>query len=321
MRWTPTCGRGCRRRGPRESRGEGEERVVKEVRCLLIWCALAPGASTQSVLQGLAGSVRRCSFLLSGIFVVGQACMGEQHVARKRCGGVGPVGQYQAHVLSTELMSLCWRATPVCSPISHQVPSSSATALSLSHTICLCLCLCLSLSLSLSLHTFARVHSAAGPDIRSASGARGPAGSTCNTALSASAIVLRIAFRLRPGLLYAQGNGKRSHGIFFQNYASLALDRRDTGGRRYGAVGSRVGLIIQRSSVRSRLAAINFAGSICCHLTVEPGTLPRDSFLLMPFPAFVSRFPRLRAAGDTSTPNHPCFCAHRINKPCLRYPE
>ena len=38
-----------------------------------------------------------------------------------------------------------------------------------------------------------------------------------------------------------------------------------SGGRRYGAVGSRVGLIIQRSSVRSRLAAVKSAGCTCAH--------------------------------------------------------
>jgi hypothetical protein len=78
--------------------------------------------------------------------------------------------------------------------------------------------------------------------------------------------------------LCAQGNGKGNCDIYSPNSAFAPMDRRDTGGRRYGAVGSRVGLIIQRSSVRSRLAAIHFAGSICCLMTIEPGTLSQDPF-------------------------------------------
>ena len=46
-----------------------------------------------------------------------------------------------------------------------------------------------------------------------------------------------------------------------------------SGGRRYGAVGSRVGLIIQRSSVRSRLAATSkLPAAQRLSLTIVPET-------------------------------------------------
>jgi hypothetical protein len=66
---------------------------------------------------------------------------------------------------------------------------------------------------------------------------------------------------------------EKRKGIKFLNYVLLPQGHRDTGGRRYGAVGSRVGLIIQRSSVRSRLAATSKL-PVACVLpqTVDTGT-------------------------------------------------
>ena len=78
-----------------------------------------------------------------------------------------------------------------------------------------------------------------------------------------------------------------------------------SGGRRYGAVGSRVGLIIQRSSVRSRLAAIHFAGSICCHLTVDPETRCSALIVFYFLPYFVLCFlPTFFGKGEGGTSNN-----------------
>jgi len=58
----------------------------------------------------------------------------------------------------------------------------------------------------------------------------------------------------------------------------VSLNHEGSGGRRYGAVGSRVGLIIQRSSVRSRLAAVKSAGCIL-HSQAFPDASLRGCFL------------------------------------------
>ena len=58
---------------------------------------------------------------------------------------------------------------------------------------------------------------------------------------------------------------------------------RGLGSRRYGAVGSRVGLIIQRSSVRSRLAADHITLEICQVSSEMPTAFPRRPSLFAPF--------------------------------------